>query len=199
MEQLLHSTENKPYPLSVYGSILSLSHVISWGSSSWTLCVLSNMILAQQCSPRWPFVCIYSMCVWLCTSNAHACLRYERCHIHKILIEKQASEERETPSVFGKVSPYSDMCWVCLLLWTFSIFTEKRMWSWQRGLWRCIRRMPKTDKNNSNLLVVLFLFWYCNLNESQSPITVRFWLSLCNTVYISHVGNCNYRSQRAGR
>lgn len=41
-------------------------------------------------------VYIYSMlCVWLCISNTHACLRYERCYIHEILIEKNRPTKKE--------------------------------------------------------------------------------------------------------
>lgn len=109
----------------------------------------------QQRSSGRHSVCVYiqHVCVWLCISNTDACFRYERCHIRKILTENRPTKT-ETPSIFGKISRYSDMCWVSCC-WLF--FPEQRKWSGCRKLLGCIRGMSHKQKMTSRPLADILL------------------------------------------
>lgn len=142
--------------------------------SSLCLKLLSGQLGLKQHDPRsalrlLPTLCVYIYSVWFCTSNTHACLRYERCYIHKILCEKQASKER-WGSKFGEISPYSDI--VCLLLWAFFYIYGEADVVWTLRDIRLLLGMSHKQKRIRINHRSLGKFWCCNLWKMlQSPMT----------------------------
>lgn len=95
------------------------------------------MISAQRCSPCRHFVCIYTECVCevVHVQYTHVLLDIRGATFVRFCW-KTGLEKRETHQMFGKISLYFDMCWVCLLYPFLSIFME-RMCSGRRKLLGC--------------------------------------------------------------
>lgn len=104
--------------------------------SSLRLRLLSGQLGLKQHDPRSAVqaptdtlcVCVYtlSMCVYVRLSMCytHACLRYKRCHIHKILTEKQATKWGNR-AIFGKISIL--LCFLCI----FYVFLQNNSRNWE--------------------------------------------------------------------